>query len=181
VTLDLGDPVRMEMTKWGDRPHWSFDALWLGSDGHGDWIGLPTGTEFDRPGAHFVAKSHQVALTPSVDAPDPERWFAATFHAPGGSMRVEVYVDITTPPLWDGTTLRAVDLDLDVIRAETGRIWVDDEDEFAAHRVELGYPDEVVAGAMASCDRVEAAMRAGHAPFDGSHRVWLEKLTELVR
>ena len=35
----------------------------------------------------------------------------------GGPVRV--YVDITTPPVWDGSVLRAVDLDLDVDRAAT--------------------------------------------------------------
>jgi hypothetical protein len=180
VTLDLGDPVRMEMTKWGNRPHWQFDALWLGSDRHGDWIGLPTGTEFHRPGAHFVSKSHQVGLTPLTDVPDAERWFAATFHAPGAAMPIEVYVDITTPPVWDGSTLRTVDLDLDVIRAEGGRIWVDDEDEFAEHRVQLAYPDEVVQAAMRSCDRVEKAMRSGLPPYDGSHALWLQRLVQLT-
>ena len=32
------------MSKWGDRPHWEFDALFLGSDRHGDWLGIPVGT-----------------------------------------------------------------------------------------------------------------------------------------
>ncbi|WP_180935649.1 DUF402 domain-containing protein [Nocardioides ungokensis] len=36
--------------------------------------------------------------------------------------------------------LRAVDLDLDVVRGRTGRVWIDDEDEFAEHRVRFGYP-----------------------------------------
>ena len=47
----------------------------------------------------------------------------------------DVYVDITTVPVWlDGPTraVTAVDLDLDVVRGWTGRVWVDDEDEFAA-------------------------------------------------
>ena len=35
-----GDAVRVVMTKWGDRPHWEFDATYLGSDEHGDWIGI---------------------------------------------------------------------------------------------------------------------------------------------
>ena len=64
--------------------------------------------------------------------------------------------------------LRAVDLDLDVVRGNTGRVWVDDEDEFADHRVRFGYPDEIAAAAMASCDRVHAAVVAGTAPYDGS-------------
>jgi hypothetical protein len=177
VTFDLGDPIRLEMTKWADRPHWSFDAVWLGRDEHGDWIGIRSGTEMDRPGAHVVTRTDQVGLSPAADRPEVERWWVGTFHADGGPMRT--YVDIASPPVWDGATLRTVDLDLDVICGPTGRIWVDDEDEFAQHRVELGYPDEVVRAAMASCDRVEAAMRAGRAPYDGSHREWLETLAAL--
>ncbi len=166
------------MTKWGDRPHWAFDARWLGSDEHGDWVGLPTGTEFDRPGAHFVSRSDQVGLTAPPDAAEDERWWAATFHAPGGSVRT--YVDMVTPPVWDGRTLRMVDLDLDVVLGLDGRVWVDDEDEFARHRIELGYPSEVVQAARRSCDRVEAAMTAGHPPYDGSHERWLATLAELI-
>ncbi len=112
-------------------------------------------------------------------------WFAATFQAPG--IWCDLYVDIATPGEWDGTVLRAVDLDLDVIRlpeqlppAETlpwetapagpGEVFVDDEDEFAEHQVAYGYPAEVIAAAQASCDQVLAAVRAGtgavrrHAP-----------------
>jgi uncharacterized protein len=174
----LGDPVRMEMAKWGGRAHWAFDALWLGSDDHGDWIGIPAGTPMDRPGAHYEPPVPQVGLSPATDRPEEERWWVATFHAPGG--RVRTYVDIASPPVWDGPTLRTVDLDLDVVCDPTGTIRVDDEDEFAEHRVAFAYPDEVVREAMRSCSRIEAAMTGGCAPFDGSHEVWLERLADLI-
>jgi hypothetical protein len=181
MSFELGDPVRLEMAKWGDRPHWAFDAIWLGSDEHGDWIGIPPGTPMDRPGAHYEPPVPQVGLSPAADRPDEERWWFATFHGPRSPAGVSVYVDIATPPVWDGTTLRTVDLDLDVVREITGRIWIDDEDEFAQHQVELGYPEDVVRAAMVSCDRVEAAMSAGRAPYDGSHKVWLAQLASLGR
>jgi protein associated with RNAse G/E len=60
----------------------------------------------------------------------------------------------------------AVDLDLDVVRGWTGRIWVDDEDEFAEHRVHFGYPAEVVELALSSCQAVRRAVELSHAPFD---------------
>ena len=178
MPFSLGDPVRMEMTKWVDRPHWSFDALWLGSDEHGDWIGIPAGTSMDRPGAHYEPPVPQVGLTPRTDLDEAERWWAAVFHAPGGQVRT--YVDITTPPAWDGPTLRMVDLDLDIVCGPTGRVWVDDEDEFADHRVRFAYPDDITTGAMRSCDLVHAAVAAGHAPYDGSHEPWLTVLTDLL-
>jgi hypothetical protein len=164
--------VRVELTKWGDRPHWEFDAVLLGSDEHGDWIGIPAGTPMLRPGATFTPPVDSVVLVPAGAA-----WWVATFYPPG--FRVEVYVDITAPASWDGPVLRAVDLDLDVVRGETGRVWVDDEDEFAVHRIELAYPDDVVHAASRSCDEVHALIRDRVAPFDGvTPEPWLTMLRE---
>lgn len=158
------------MTKWGDRPHWEFDALLLGSDDHGDWIGVPADTAMGRPGATFVPPVDSVVLVPSGGP----GWLA-TFYAPG--FRVEVYVDITTPAFWDGAVLRATDLDLDVVRGEKGRVWVDDEDEFAEHRIRFGYPDGLVAEASDTCTSVHAAVRDGVPPFDGkAPSPWLDEL-----
>jgi hypothetical protein len=161
------------MTKWGDRPHWEFGGVLLGSDAHGDWVGLPAGTPMARPGASYVAPVDQVCLVPAPGR-DEDRGWLATFHAPGGPVRV--YVDLTTPPAWDGAVLRAVDLDLDVVRGRTGRVWIDDEDEFADHRVRFAYPEDICRLAMESCDRVHAAVRAGRAPYDDHAQTWLARL-----
>ena len=96
----------------------------------------------------------------------------------GGPLRV--YVDITTPPVWDGAVLRAVDLDLDVVCGPTGRVWIDDEDEFADHRVRFGYPEDVARGAMTACDRVHAAVVDARAPYDGSAATWLTRLGDAL-
>jgi hypothetical protein len=72
--------------------------------------------------------------------------------------------------------LRAVDLDLDVVRGAAGRVWVDDEDEFAQHRVELDYPTPLVVHAARSCDLVHAAVKAGSAPYDGTADTWLAQV-----
>jgi hypothetical protein len=178
MPLELGDPVRIEMSKWGERPHWEFDAVWLGRDEHGDWLGFRSGTPMSRPGFAFVSQNDQVGLLPALDLPAEDRGWVATFH---GEPRewVAVYVDITTPPVWDGATVRTIDLDLDVIRRVDDEVFVDDEDEFEEHRVEFGYPAEVTAAARRSCDLVHAAMAAGLAPYDGSHERWLATLGEL--
>src|SRR5690349_4834447 len=116
------------MEKWGDRPHWHIPGRWLGSDEHGDWIGIPAGTLMARPGVEVVSEFDQVGLVPAP-GPDLERAFLATFHA--APSHIWVYVDMTTPPVWDEGVVRAVDLDLDVIRGREGDVVVDDEDEFA--------------------------------------------------
>ena len=177
VPLHLGDPVRLEMTKWGDRPHWAFAATYLGADEHGDWIGIRTGTPMHRPGAHFVTESDQVGLVPRSTHGGGGAWLA-TFHAPG--YVVVTYVDMTSVPWWDGATCRAVDLDLDVIRTTEGRVYVDDEDEFVEHQARFDYPADVVSLAEASCSWVLEAVSQEQAPFDGASSVpWFATLATL--
>lgn len=183
-----GTQIRCETTKWGERPHWQFDGVFLGEDEHGEWLGVPRGTRHHRPGHEFHSLVDTVTLVPNGG------WYAATFHAPG--MWCHLYIDVATPARWDGDVLRMVDLDLDVVRLadplpesardaamvagrEADEIYVDDEDEFAEHQVAFGYPPEVVAGAQASCDRLVAAVRAGLPPYDGSHQRWLDALSLL--
>jgi hypothetical protein len=181
-----GTPIRCEMSKWGDRPHWRFAGVHLGADEHGEWLGFPEGTHNHRPGYEFHSQVDAVTLVA------PGGWYAATFHAPG--IWCDLYIDITTPGEWHGEVLRAVDLDLDVIRmspeahpappsvtAAPGEIFVDDEDEFAEHQVAFGYPAEIVEAAQASCDAILEAVRAGRAPYDGTADRWLKQLAAISR
>src|SRR3954453_5623515 len=130
------------MTKWGERPHWEFAATYLGRDLHGDWLGIVAGTTMTRPGATYVAPTDQVGLVPAPGDDHARGWLepfpqgggrrggSGGVAAPAaGAGPVRGYVDVTTPPVWDGTVVRAVDLDLDVVRGNAGRVWVDDEDE----------------------------------------------------
>ena len=173
--------VRVVFRKWGDRPHWEYDARVVGEDEHGTWVGAPAGTRVARPGVCFDAPAAFVSVVPREAA------YVATFYgehpAPTGDPAIELYVDITTVPTWgtdaqDRATVRMVDLDLDVVRGRSGRVWVDDEDEFADHRIRYGYPAEVVRLAATSCDRVHADVVAGHGAFDRNlGRAWLSRLT----
>lgn len=172
--------VRVVFSKWGDRPHWEYDGRLLGEDEHGRWVGAPAGTRVSRPGAGYDAPTDFVSLLAPGGA------FVASFYRehPGarGFPAVELYVDITTVPAWDvdpdgSGTVRMVDLDLDVVRGHTGRVWVDDEDEFADHRTRFGYPAEIVHLATTTCERVHADVSAGRGPFAREvGRRWLSRL-----
>jgi hypothetical protein len=164
--------VRVRTRKWGDRPHWEFDAVRLGADAHGHWVGVPAGTWLERPGAGFHATSDHVVLIP-YDA-----WWVATLYGDDPARPVDVYVDISTPSEWslDESAVTTTDLDLDVIKGPSGRIWVDDEDEFAEHRVSYRYPADVVEAAVRSCEEVMAAVTEGTGPFDGVHLGWIARL-----
>ncbi len=166
-------PIRVECRKWPDDPHWEFDGVLLGADSLGTWIGVRQGTLLASPVRAFHAVADHVTLVPH------DAWWLATFYGQDPKRPFDIYVDIATPAVWHGEDLvRAVDLDLDVIRGTTGRVWVDDEDEFAAHRVALGYPDEVIEGAIASCQQILGAVETATAPFDGTHHDWIGRLQQ---
>lgn len=168
-----GAPIRVEMTKWGERPHWEFDGVFLGTDAHGTWLGFPRGTTHLRPGLVYDSDVDSVTLIPD------RGWWLATFHAPG--IWCEVYVDIAIPADWDGNVVRSVDLDLDVIRRSDGSVYVDDEDEFAEHRVAWGYPTEVTESAQQTAVQVRTMVETGTAPFDDTTSAdWLSLLLSLT-
>lgn len=158
-----GEPVRVRYTKWGGRPHWEWDATVLDVDEHGVWLHMPAGTPMSRPGMDVREEVAWVAL-----APHDQPWLAGFYPE---TKWVAVYVDMATVPEWrdlgggQGWEVAAVDLDLDVVLATEGHLFVDDEDEFELHQVQLGYPPEVVELAEASRDWVHAAIAAGTEPF----------------
>ncbi len=157
------------MTKWGGRPHWEYDGVYLGTDQHGEWLGFPVGTHYARPGMDFVGHFAGVMLVPAGGAAH-----LAAFN--DARAKSATYVDMTTPAAWSGSVLRAVDLDLDVVRLQDGTIYLDDEDEFAEHQLTYGYPADVVAMAERAAAEVLAAVRTGVAPYDGTADAWLERL-----
>lgn len=166
--------VYIDRRKWDERQHYHFDAVRLGADEHGVWLGVGQGAPFDGPHGRQVYPASFVVLAA------PERWWLASWW----DLRVEalnfsVYVDIATPCDWiTPNHVRTIDLDLDVIQHRDGRIYVDDEDEFEAHRVEYAYPDDIVKNARAACDEVLGLMRMGAEPFGSVGPGWLELLVQ---
>jgi uncharacterized protein len=172
--VSAGSAARIVFGKWGGGPHWEYDVVRLGVDAHGTWLGAPTGTPMVRPGLALHTSADHVVLV-------PDHGFVASFYAYDSTRSPRIYVDISTPPRWDGHVMRAVDLDLDVVLDRAGRVLVDDEDEFAEHRVRFGYPDDVVALAMRTCDEVRHAIEAREPPFDGATAArWLDLLARLL-
>jgi uncharacterized protein len=170
MRFEAGHPVRVEFTKWGGRPHYVFAGVFLGEDEHGEWLGHPAGTRVARPGRELSADLDWVTLVPRHDAAH-----VVTFNPPGHPF--ETYVDIATPPEWDGDVLRSIDLDLDVIRARDERgVFIDDQDEFEEHQLAYGYPPELISLAEESAERVYVAVAAREAPYDGSAGAWLTAL-----
>lgn len=171
MSLTFGDPIRIETTKWGGAAHWVHPGNYLGVDDLGVWVGFPTGTHHRRPGLAIDSPVDSATLLPHDD------WCAMTFHAPG--IWADTYVDLATPTVWEGTTARLVDLDLDVIRRHDGSIYLDDVDEFELHRVQLGYPQDVVDRTWNRATTLQRDLAEGRAPFDGRARSFLDQVSVL--
>ncbi|MCF4120735.1 GNAT family N-acetyltransferase [Antribacter sp. KLBMP9083] len=171
-----GSPVRVRYTKWDGTPHWENDAVFLGTDEHGAWVGMPAGTRAARPGAAFTGVWDSVTLF-------PEAGWTATFNA-WHPKATRIYVDLTDVPRWSATAVghevTMADLDLDVIERASRPAFIDDEDEFAEHQVRYGYPADLVATVRRDADSLLEQVREREAPFDGpTARRWLDRLLAL--
>ena len=162
-----GETVHVRFSKWDGRAHWAFDMERLGEDEHGIWLWAPAGTELRR-GAEkpFAARHAFVKVVPAG------QWWTGIWN--DGRRSIRTYVDVITPAMWDGETVRMVDLDLDVVHRGDGSVEVDDEDEFEDHRIEFGYPEHVVDRARTEAARLVLAVERGSEPFGEVGHRWLE-------
>lgn len=84
------------------------------------------------------------------------------------------YINIGTPPVWDGDRFTQIDLGLDVVMKLDGTIEVRDEDEFADHQVRFGYPPELIADTRAAAEAAVELPESGVEPFARVARRWLQ-------
>lgn len=164
---------RIDARKYPDHLHWQYEIGYLGEDVHGLWLHLPSGTPARR-GSEPPRNIEPgfVALVPPDDPWIVEFYMSHPWHL--------VYVNIGTVPIVAGTTIHQIDLDLDVVLTVDNEVVVLDEDEFALHQVQYGYPDEMVDAALAATR--EAVNRLTHrlGPFDGAASAWLASVNPLT-
>lgn len=167
-----GDVVRVQYRKYDGRQHRDYPALRLAEDDLGTWLGVHTGTPSIYHGRPSVESIPFVVFVPR------HAWWTAMFNPLPRSS--EVYCDITSPARWEGDRqVHLFDLDLDVVRRRTtNRVELLDEDEFAEHRTEFGYPDELVAEAYAAAYWLRGALADGTEPFAAAYRPWLAWLND---
>ncbi|MFE6555239.1 DUF402 domain-containing protein [Streptomyces sp. NPDC057746] len=157
--------VLVDVRKYDGSLSAQWTATWLGEDEHGVWLSTAQGAAVSSSMGGWTNRFTYVMLAPR------DEWWTATFCADPGP---EMYIDVCTVPEWnaDGTVLRVVDLDLDVVRLRNGVAYTKDEDEFAEHQVSYGYPSWVSAKARETCEWLMEAVRRDE-PFVSVHRNWL--------
>ena len=152
--------VEVAAEKWGGLPHYRGAMHVLGEDEHGTWLWGPAGRTIRRGSeVVFTTKQDALGLMPH------EAWWFASWWL--GHPAIDLYVNINTPAIRADDLMTYVDLDLDVVRLRSGACEIVDQDEFAAHQVELDYPASIVAATEAAAQAVLAQVSAGDGPFGG--------------
>ncbi|MET9663004.1 DUF402 domain-containing protein [Streptomyces sp. NPDC006510] len=162
--------VMVDIRKYNGTLSARWTATRLGEDEHGVWLGTAQGIPISSTTGGWTSRFAYVMLVPRGE------WWTATFCADPGP---EMYCDVCTVPEWnaEGTALRIVDLDLDVVRPRGGAAHIEDEDEFDEHRVRYGYADSVIREARRTCEWLMEAGRHdgdGIEPFASVYRYWLD-------
>lgn len=167
----MSDTVHVRFSKWDGRGHWAFDMERLGVDDHGIWLWAPAGTELRRGSETPIQANHGF-----VKVIADGQWWTGIWNdgTPTDGRSIRTYVDVITPAVWNGDTVRMVDLDLDVVRRSDGSVEVDDEDEFEEHKVAFGYPEHVVDRARTEAAQLVLAVEQGREPFGAVGDRWLE-------
>jgi hypothetical protein len=175
-----GTPLVFRWRKWDGAPHWEHECVYLGSDVHGDWVGQRDGWRSARPGVDTVSDGDNVTLIP------PSGEYAATLNAT--HPRIAIYIDVRgicdgmprrTPPA--SRAPRASTWISTSCVPATGRgIWIDDRDEWDEHRVQYGYPLDIVERLERVALELEVEVRAERALYDQATAArWLAVLAAL--
>ncbi|WP_026554269.1 DUF402 domain-containing protein [Arthrobacter sp. 35W] len=174
VGIQPGDLVVARNRKFNGKAHWVVPGRYLGTDEHGHWIFQGTNEFISRPGAALYTESDAVLLIPHTGS-----WVATFYddaHPTGCRMYIDLALDLDWQQIRPGIfEFHMIDMDLDVISTRSRGVFIDDEDEFAEHRVLMDYPPAVAAAIEAECQRIFAAVTDGAAPFDGRDTAWFAK------
>ncbi len=155
-----GDPLLLRVTKYDGEAHWIQHLRVLSDDGsllraHG-----PAGSPI------FTSRGEFRSRYDSFVHFWRDRWYNVFRLAEPGEETALWYCNVTTPPQFEDGEIRYIDLDLDVTVRASGTIELLDADEFEAHRLKYGYPEDVVAHAQAAVGELSALAQRHQFPFD---------------
>ncbi len=167
VTMSDRRMIEVRNFKWPRRPTGVVMAQLLGRDHWGCWLGVRGGAPWwtaDRSRSGVFEHS-LVKLVPS------NTFWTACFQP----VDPVIDVDIVLPPCWNDNALDEVDLELDILRAADGKVWVRDQHEFDHVRAAWHMPDMIAAQAEATCEHVRTLVEQGAEPFGTVGQAWLAR------
>ena len=151
--------IRVIGTKYDGSPRDEWPAQLVEERGTHLRVHVPAGIE-------AIVRGHRRQV--SEDSGDclfwTDRWYNVwLFDRTEG---VLFYANVAMPCRFDGSVLRWVDLDIDIVLCDDGSIVVKDEDEFEEHILLLAYPEDIIERALAARDELLCLAHAGEFPFN---------------
>lgn len=144
--------VHVRKCKYPNRAHMEGVLDEVSRDSYGSWL-------FRIPDA--------VRRHPGILLLSPDQWWVAWWWS-GWRADADhpwIGVDVCTPAVRDDAGWRYNDLEIDLVGDRSGFVAVLDEDEFAAARQNVPYPDTIAAAALQSRDAVRSMLSARAEPF----------------
>lgn len=173
-----GELVIARAWKYNGAPHWVVPGFLLGADEHGYWIHQPEGCLVSRPGRAHLADSPALCLIPHEGS-----WLGTFYASP--AVDIDLYLDVSTRIGWQplptgGWEVNSIDMDLDVIRAASRGVFLDDEDEFTDHAHRMGYPQDLQESMRRTATELLERVRSNEPPFNPDfRRQWRERAGRL--
>lgn len=166
----MNEPIEVRVFKWPRRATTIARVRYLGEDEFGQWIGA-TGEDSWR---HADRSTEHKFKAPLVKLIPSNTYWTACFH-PAEPL---VDVDIVLPATWTGNVLEEVDLELDILRMNDGRVTVRDQDLFEKVRATYNMPNHVAEQAQATCRELQTLVEQPIEPFATVGQQWLAHLME---
>ncbi len=174
--LVTGQRIRVLSTKYDGSHHYEQHG-WLletpgGEAGAPLRVLIEAGTELRSYRGTFPAPMDFTILF----WPGQDRWYNVEHNhqvlvRPDGRLSTSSYANVSTPAIFDGDTVRWVDLDLDVT-VRGGLVELVDEDEFDEHRARMAYPKAVVTRAREAASELLRLATLATPPFDRESHIW---------
>jgi hypothetical protein len=159
--------IHVRSFKWPYRPTSVAVAHLLGEDEFGRWLGVSKGNSWwavDHSESGVFGASFVKVIPPGT-------FWTACFNL--GDPVVDV--DIVLPVQWADDALEEVDLELDVLRFNSGEVRVRDRDKFDEVRASWAMPGAVATQAEETCERIRHLIEAGAEPFGSVGQRWLTR------
>lgn len=156
--MQLGDEITVHSIKYDGSPHRWWRSHIIRADDCGLLLHTPNGTLMNGPKGGWQSRGGNTFFW-------WDRWYNV-YQAPDDSTTLRYYVHIATPPALSAGQLVYIDLDVDVIMDITGRVRVEDEDEFATGTVRYGYSDEVIRRVQEATHQVRQLFTQSQSPWN---------------
>lgn len=162
--------ITIQALKYGNRRHYEWNTTLLEkTDSHIVVLG-----EYGRQLHHYTKDRVFTVDNWTIEFFSFDSWFTVSADVVDGKLN-EYYCNINQPAVMSGNTVSFVDLDLDYVRRNG--IWqVIDEDEFASHSIEFGYPEELILRAEQALSDLQNKVSNKEFPFDG----YLDKFIDRI-